>query len=83
MVKQNKQINDQNSYQLKAQKKGEQRTSKQAKKNSLSDLKEKSAKAQVNSKQNISKEFKKIMAKEKNRKKKKFNTAKKMYKQIK
>ena len=33
MVKQNKQINDQNSYQLKAQrKKGEQRTSKQAKK---------------------------------------------------
>ena len=45
MVKQNKQINDQNSYQLKAQKKGEQRTSKQAKKNSLSDLKEKSAKS--------------------------------------
>ena len=33
MVKQNKQINDQNSYQLKAQrKKGEQRTSKQKKK---------------------------------------------------
>ena len=33
MVKQNKQINDQNSYQLKAQRnKGEQRTSKQAKK---------------------------------------------------
>ena len=33
MVKQNKQINDQNSYWLKAQRnKGEQRTSKQAKK---------------------------------------------------
>ena len=47
MVKQNKQINDQNSYQLKAQRnKGEQRTSKQAKKKkSLSDLKEKSAKS--------------------------------------
>ena len=48
MVKQNKQINDQNSYWLKAQRnKGEQRTSKQAKKKkkSLSDLKEKSAKS--------------------------------------
>ena len=34
-VKQNKQINDQNSYQLKAKKKGEQRTSKQKKKQSI------------------------------------------------
>ena len=60
MVKQNKQINDQNSYWLKAQrKKGKQRTSKQAKKKKrvYQTWKKKVLRAQVNSKQNISKEF--------------------------
>ena len=71
MVKQNKQINDQNSYQLKAQrKKGEQRTSKQKKKKSLSDLKEKSAKSTSKFKAKyIKRILKKIMAKEKTEKK--------------
>ena len=63
MVKQNKQINDRNSNQVKGQKKeNKEQTSK---KKTISDLKEK-----VNSKQNISKEFKKIMAKETTEKKK-------------
>ena len=61
MVKQNRQINDRNSNQVKLKKR--KTKNKQAKKN-ISDLKEK-----VNSKQNISKEFKKIMAKETTEKK--------------
>ena len=61
MVKQNRQINDRNSNQIKLKKR--KTKNKQAKKN-ISDLKEK-----VNLKQNISKEFKKIMAKETTEKK--------------
>ena len=61
MVKQNRQINDRNSNQVKLKKR--KTKNKQAKKN-ISDLKEK-----VNSKQNISNELKKIMAKETTEKK--------------